>query len=105
MLIAGCILAALAIGALIYLAVKLTISFLKKYRTKKNSKIFAGTVKDIIKKAPTRSIDDLPDEDDVIIAEYDEEEDELVQEMSVSKNVDEKVRNMLNNNGGIVIFE
>ena len=38
MLIAGCILAALAIGALIYLAVKLTISFLKKYRTKKNNR-------------------------------------------------------------------
>ncbi len=105
MMIAGCILAALAIGALIYLAVKLTISFLKKYRTKKNSKIFAGYVKDIIKEAPTMSLDDLPDEDDVIIAEYDEEEDELVQEMSVSKNVDEKVRSMLNNNGGIVIFE
>ena len=49
MLIAGCILAALAIGALIYLTVKLTISFLKKYRTKKNTKIFAGIVKDIIK--------------------------------------------------------
>ena len=105
MLIAGCILAALAIGAWIYLAVKLTISFLKKYRTKKNSKILAVYVKDIIKKAPTISLDDLPDEDDVIIAEYDEEEDELVQEMSVSKNVDEKVRSTLNNNGGIVIFE
>lgn len=105
MMIAGCILVALAIGALIYLAVKLTIRFLKKYRTKKNSKIFAGTVKDIIRKAPTMSLDALPDEDDVIIAEYDEDEDELVQEMSVSKDVDEKVRSMLNKNGGIVIFE
>ena len=105
MLIAGCILAALAIGALIYLTVKLTISFLKKYRTKKNTKIFAGIVKDIIKKAPTRSLDDLPDEDDVIIAEYDEEEDELVQDMNVSSDVDDKVKDMLKNNGGIVIFE
>ncbi len=105
MLIAECILAALAIGALIYLAVKLTISFLKKYRTKKNTKIFAGAVKDIIKKAPTMNLDDLPDEDDVIIAEYDEEEDELVQDMSVSSDVDDKVRSMLKNNGGIVVFE
>ena len=47
----------------------------------------------------------MPDEDDVIIAEYDEEEDELVQDMNVSSDVDDKVKDMLKNNGGIVIFE
>ncbi len=105
MIIAGCILAALALGALIYLAVKLTVSFLKKYRTKKNSKILAGYVKDIIKNAPTMNLDDLPDEDDVIIAEYDEESDELVQDLSVSSDIDEKVNSLLRKNGGIVVFE
>ncbi len=105
MRIAGCILTALAIGVLIYLTVKLTISFLKKYKTKKNTKIFAGIVKDIIKKAPRMNLDDLPNEDEVIIAEYDEEDDELVQDMSVSNDVDDKVRSMLKNNGGIVVFE
>lgn len=43
MLIARCILAALAIGALIYQAEKLTISFLKKYRKKKETIILVGT--------------------------------------------------------------
>ena len=104
MLIAGCILAALALGSIIYLTVKLTISFLKKYRTKKNTKIFAGTVKDIIKKAPTMSLDDLPD-DDIVLAEYDEEKDELVQDINLSSDVDDNVRNILKSNGGIVIFE
>lgn len=107
MLIAGCILAALVMGALVFLTVSLTMGFLKKYRKRKNTKIFVGIVKDICKNAPTMSLDDLPDEEDVIIAEYDEEDDELVQDMSVSRDrdVDGKFRNMLKNNGGIVIFE
>lgn len=105
MIIAGCILVALALGTLIYLAVKLTVSFFKKYRTKKNSKILAGYVKDIIKNAPTMNLDDLPDEDDVIIAEYDEESDELVQDLSVSSDIDDKVNSLLRKNGGIVVFE
>ena len=105
MVIAGCVLAALLIGAFVYLAIRLTVSFLKKFRTRKKSKIMAGTVKDIIKNAPTMSLDDLPDEDDVIIAEYDEEEDELVQDISVCSDVDKSVRGIINNNGGIVVFE
>lgn len=105
MLIAGCILAALAVGALIYLAVRLTISYLKKYRKKKNSKILAGCVKDIVKNAPHMNLDDLPDDDDIIIAEYDEEEDELVQDLTISKDNDEKVKETLRKNGGIVVFE
>lgn len=47
----------------------------------------------------------MPDEDDVIIAEYDEEKDELVQDLSVSNDVDSKIKDILKNNEGIVIFE
>ena len=97
--IIGLIGSALAIGAVVYLAVKLTISFLKKYKQKKNSK-----VKDLIKNAPTMSLDDL-DDDDVVLAEYDEDEDELVQDISISRDNDEKVSSILKNNGGIVVFE
>lgn len=105
MIIAGCILAALELGTIVYLAVKLTISLLKKYKLKKNSKVVAGAIKDIIKNAPTMSLDDLPDEDDIIIAEYDEEKDELVQDISVSKDTDERVRSLIENNGGVVVFD
>ena len=70
--IIGLIGSALAIGAVVYLAVKLTVSFLKKYKQKKNSKIMAAQVKDLIKNAPTMSLDDLDDDEPVagIIDEF-----------------------------------
>ena len=64
----------------------------------------AAQVKDLIKNAPTMSLDDL-DDDNIVLAEYDEDEDELVQDISVSKDNDEKVSSILKNNGGIVVFE
>lgn len=103
-LIATAIVGVLAIGAVVYLEYKLTVSFLKKYRKKKTSKVFAANVKDLIKNAPKMKFDDLED-DDVILAEYDEEEDELVQDISVAKDTDESVKKILNNNEGIVVFE
>ena len=102
--IIGLIGSALAIGAVVYLAVKLTVSFLKIYKQKKNSKIMAAQVKDLIKNAPTMSLDDL-DDDDVVLAEYDEDKDELVQDISISRDTDEKVSGIIKNNGGIVVFE
>ena len=50
------------------------------------------------------SLDDL-DDDDVVLAEYDEDEDELVQDISISRDTDEKVSGIIKNNGGIVVFE
>lgn len=105
MVILGLIATALIAGAFIYLAVRLTISFLKKYRQKKTSKIVAGFVKDMIKDAPSMSLDDLPDEDDIIIAEYDEETDTLVQDLSVSKDNDDSIKSILNKNKGLVVFD
>ena len=102
--IIGLIGSALAIGAVVYLTVKLTVSFLKKYKQKKNSKVLAAQVKDLIKNAPTMSLDDL-DDDDVVLAEYDEDEDELVQDISISRDTDEKVSGIIKNNGGIVVYE
>ena len=99
-LIAG----ALAVGAVVYLTVKLTVSFLKKYKKRKTSRVMAAQVKDLVKNAPTMSLDELED-DDVIIAEYDEDEDELVQDISISKDTDDIVTNILKNNGGIVVFD
>ena len=96
--------AALAVGTVVYLTRELTISFLKKYKQKKYSKVMAAQVGDLIKHAPTISLDDL-DDDDIVLAEYDEYKDELVQDISISKNNDKKVSSILKNNGGIVVFE
>lgn len=95
---------ALLAGAVVYLAIKLTVSVLKSYRKKKTSKIMAAQVKDLIKQAPTMSLDDLED-DDIVLAEYDIEEDDLVQDITIAKDIDSKVVNIVDRNGGIVVFD
>ncbi len=56
--------------------------------------------------APKINLDDL-DDDDVILAEYDMDKDELVQDIQIAhrKDVDQKVDSLLRENGGIVVFE
>lgn len=102
--IIGLIAGAFALGMVIYLGYKLTVAVLKSYRKKKTSKIMAAQVKDLIKNAPSMSLDDL-DDDDIVLAEYDPEEDELVQDISVANDVDSKVSNLVGGNGGIVVFD
>ena len=104
MVILGVVAAALAVGTLVYLAKQLTVSVLKKYKTKKNSKVLAATVKDLLKQAPTMKLDGLGD-NDVILAEYDEDEDELAQDISIANDVDDRVRGILDTNRGIVVFD
>lgn len=104
LIILGLVAAALAVGAIVFLAVKLTVSFLKKYKLKKSSKVLAAMVKDLIKQAPSMKLDDL-DSNDVILAEYDEDEDELVQNISVARDVDGRIGSILDKNNGIVVFD
>lgn len=103
-IILGLVAAALIAGAIVYLGYKLTVATLKSYKMKKTSKIMAAQVKDLIKKAPTMKLDDL-DDDDIILAEYDPEEDELVQDIAVADDVDVKVSSLVDSNDGIVVFE
>ena len=102
-LIAAAIVGALVVGSVVYLGYKLTVPLLKKYRKKNTSKILAAFVKDLIKNAPKMNFEKLKD-DDVILAEYDEEDDELVQDISVANDADESVKKILNQNEGIVVF-
>lgn len=104
LLILGLVGAALVAGAFVYLAVKLTVSVLKMFKTKKNSKVMAAAVKDLIRQAPTMKLDDL-DEDDVILAEYDEDKDDLVDDIQIATDVDIRVSNILDMSGGIVVFD
>lgn len=111
MLILGLIASALAIGAVVYLAIKLTVSFIKNYRKRKQSKIVAADMKAIVKEMAKNpsvkkvSFDDLDDlEDNTIIAEYDEDADELVQ-VGRTDDVDVSVSNLLRRNNGVVMIE
>ena len=105
--IVGIIIAALFAGLVVWLTIKITKSFFQKFRKKNTSKIVCGKVKDIAKNAPTVNLDDLPDDDDVIIAEFDEDEDELTQDIAIARNmdIDPSIEKILNDNGGIVVFE
>lgn len=103
--IIGAIGIALAAGAVVYLLVKLTIRLIKQYRKRKDTKIVMAQVKELVKDPSVAhmSMSDL-DEDDVVIAEYDEDTDELVQ-CNLSNDVDQKVENLLNRNDGVLIIE
>lgn len=104
----GMIATALAVGGIVYLVVKLTVNFIKTYRKRKNSKVVAADMKQLIKAAAKDpnvghvSFDDL--DDDTVIAEYDEENDEIVQ-TNVSDDVDDKVTNLIRRNNGVMIIE
>ncbi len=101
-IIIGLICFALAAGAVAFIA-KLTGSFLKSYRKKKTSKLLVAKIKEVMKTAPEMKLDDL-DEEDVIVAEYDEDEDELVQDVSIAHDVDNRVRDVIERNSGIVVL-
>lgn len=104
----GMIATALAVGGIVYLVVKLTVNFIKTYRKRKNSKVVAADMKQLIKAAAKDpnvghvSFDDL--DDDTVIAEYDEENDEIVQ-TNVSNDVDDRVTNLIRRNNGVMIIE
>lgn len=99
---------ALAVGAVVYFAVKLTISVIKEFRKRKNSKIVGACIdklKDLAKDPNVGhvSFDDL-DDDATVVAEYDEETDEIVQ-TKVANERDDKVDSLLKRNNGVVIIE
>ena len=103
----------LAIAGLIaYLAVKLTVKFLKTYRKKKQSKIVLANMGSLIQNIPdkekrTFSLDDLEElEDETVVVEYDEDADEVVQADFVgSKGIDDKLEDALEINDGVLIIQ
>lgn len=104
LLLAG---ACLFAGKITYLAVKLTVSGLKGFCKRKNSKLLAVRVKKIIQESPRVSLDDLDDvdEDSIALAEYDIEQDELVQDLCIANDVSPTIVNTIDDNDGIVVFE
>lgn len=102
--IIGMVGTALAVGAIAYLGYQLTVAVLKSYKKKKTSKLLAAQVKDLIKQAPTIKLDDL-DADDVVLAEYDTESEELAQPVTIAKDADTHTREILDQRGGIVVFD
>ncbi|MGN0606601.1 MAG: hypothetical protein ACI4JM_08775 [Oscillospiraceae bacterium] len=112
-MIIASVLIGLAIAGLAYLAYRVTVSLLKKYKKKKQSKIVMANMGDLIKNIPdkekrTMSFDDLENiEDETIIAEYDEDADEVVQADFVNqeKGMDRNIEIALSRNDGMFIID
>ncbi|MBQ5989215.1 MAG: hypothetical protein IJL67_06945 [Oscillospiraceae bacterium] len=107
------ILAAAVIGAITYFTVKITVNVLKKYKQKKASKLVMANVGSMIKYIPdkdkrTYSFDDLEKiGKETVVAEYDEEKDELVQAQFANQyeKWDENIDAALKQNDGIIMIE
>ena len=103
-IIIGLIISAIIAGTVVFLGFKLTTAVLKAYRKKRDAKIITAYLKAVCKDAPRKKFDDL-DDDDVILAEYDEDNGELVQEINIAEDVDDKMKRILDDNDGMVVFE
>lgn len=94
---------AIMIGAYIIEKIMLTISYIKNYRKNPRSKVVAAKITELLSAAAKDSgIERI--KGDTVIAEYDSDNDEIVQ-TSVAEAIDGKVSNLLSNNNGVVIIE
>lgn len=103
------ILGALAIGTVIYLGVLLTADVIRKYRTRRNSKILVADIGKFIRDMPnkekhTMSFSDFENyKDQKIIGEYDPETNEVVKTSIVDKGMDAQVTSFVDRCGGYII--
>lgn len=111
--ILAAILAAAAVCAIAYFAVKLTINVLKKYKKKKASKLVMANMGSLIKNIPdkdkrTYSFYDLEKlENETVVAEYDEEKDEMIQcnFADHTEKWDDTLDSALKKNDGIILIK
>lgn len=107
----GLLVGAIAIAGLAYLVGRITIKWLKQWKTRKQNKVVAVEAQSLIKeiaKSPDIahvSLDDLEDldDDDVILAEYDPDDDEIISTGYADEAGD--IDRVLNSNNGIVILD
>lgn len=109
--IAGALIA-IAVAGLAYLAVKVTVSFLRKYKQKKQSQLVMANMGSLIKAIPdkekrTYSFDDLENiKDETIVAEYDEESDKIIQaNFAGEQGWDENINTALKRNDGVILIK
>ncbi len=109
-------LVSMAIAGLAYFAVKITVNVLRKYKQKKASKLVMANMGSLIKSIPnqkerTFSFDELEElekvSDETIVAEYDEEKDEIIQANFANKKEkwDDNIDTALNSNDGIILIK
>ena len=105
------LLGVLVTGAIIYMAVKLTINIIKNFRKRRNTKVVMADMKEIMREAAKNpnvsraKFDDLDKIDgQTVVAEYDEYNDEVVQ-CEIAREQDDKIDGFLRSNNGLVVLE
>lgn len=106
--ILGLIAGAIAVAGIVYAVAKITIKWLKTWKTKKQNKIVAVEAEEMLKaiaKDPSiahANLDELGD-DDVILAEYDADDDSI-EKVEIGDEAGE-IDGFLNRNNGIMVFD
>lgn len=106
--ILGLLVGAIAIAGLAYLVGKITIKWLKQWKTRKQNKVVAVEAQALMKeiaKSPNVAhvnLDDL-DDDDVILAEFDPDDDEIISTGYADDAGD--ISRILDSNDGILILD
>lgn len=102
------LLGALAVGVVVYLGVTLTASVIKKYRTRKNTKVLVADMETFIRNMPDKDKHSLSFEDlesynnKQFISEFDPETNEIVQK-GMYEDMDEQISSILDRNNGYII--
>ncbi|MCQ2240139.1 hypothetical protein [Treponema sp.] len=104
-------LAFVEIGKAVIKGIKWTISMIKRWKKKQDTKIICGTCKNILKDKRIKHISltnlelqETQQDESVFFVEYDEANDEVIQSDLVVEN-DEKVLKQLEQNDGILVLE
>ena len=104
------LLGALAVGALIYLGVRLTASIIRNFRIRKNTKLLVADMQEFVMNMPDKekhsiSFEDLENyKEKEFITEFDPFTNEIVQTKICDKGMDSHVRSLVNNHGGYIII-
>ena len=103
------LISAVAIGAIIYLGVTLTAAIIRKFRTRRNTKVLVADMATFIKNMPDKekhsiSFDNLETYKDAkFISEFDPETNEIVQTKICDKGMDSQISSCVDHHGGYII--
>lgn len=104
------LLGALAVGALIYLGVVLTVAVIKNFRTRSNTKVLVADMEEFIRNMPDKerhmmSFEDLANcRGKQFVSEFDPYTEEVIKTRVCDMGMDAQVQYAINNHGGYIIL-
>ena len=103
------LLGALAVGALIYLGVTLTVAVIRNFRTRHNTKVLVADMETFIRSMPDKEKHAMSFEDfencrgKQFVSEFDPYTDEVIKTRVCDMGMDAQVQYAVNSHGGYII--